>query len=117
MERYPHTTLNASGEAVGLPAGQMGNSEVGHMNMGAGRVAFQDLTRIDSFIADGAFFANPVLTSAMARCAGGGQVAAPRRSGVGRRRPQPHPASRCLGGDGAAERRDEPACARHHRRP
>ena len=73
MERYPHTTLNASGEAVGLPAGQMGNSEVGHMNMGAGRVAFQDLTRIDSFIADGAFFANPVLTSAMARCAGGGR--------------------------------------------
>ena len=73
MERYPHTTLNASGEAVGLPAGQMGNSEVGHMNMGAGRVAFQDLTRIDRFIADREFFANPVLTSAMARCAGGGR--------------------------------------------
>jgi len=73
MERYPQTTLNASGEAVGLPAGQMGNSEVGHMNMGAGRVAFQDLTRIDRFIADREFFANPVLTSAMARGAGSGR--------------------------------------------
>jgi 2,3-bisphosphoglycerate-independent phosphoglycerate mutase len=73
MERYPHTTLNASGEAVGLPAGQMGNSEVGHMNMGAGRVAFQDLTRIDRFIRDGEFFANPVLASAMARCAAAGR--------------------------------------------
>ena len=73
MERYPHTTLNASGEAVGLPAGQMGNSEVGHMNMGAGRVAYQDLTRIDHFIRGGEFFANPVLTSAMSRCAGGGR--------------------------------------------
>jgi 2,3-bisphosphoglycerate-independent phosphoglycerate mutase len=73
MERYPHTTLNASGEAVGLPAGQMGNSEVGHMNMGAGRVAFQDLTRIDGFIRDGQLFANPVLTSAMSRGAVGGR--------------------------------------------
>jgi len=67
MERYPYTTLNASGEAVGLPAGQMGNSEVGHMNMGAGRVAFQDLTRIDGFIRDGELFRNSVLTAAMAR--------------------------------------------------
>jgi 2,3-bisphosphoglycerate-independent phosphoglycerate mutase len=71
MERYPHTTLNASGEAVGLPAGQMGNSEVGHMNMGAGRVAFQDLTRIDAFIRDGEFFANRALTAALARATGG----------------------------------------------
>jgi 2,3-bisphosphoglycerate-independent phosphoglycerate mutase len=74
MERYPHTTLNASGEAVGLPAGQMGNSEVGHMNMGAGRVAFQDLTRIDGFIRDGDFFTNPVLTSAIAAGARNGQA-------------------------------------------
>ena len=72
MERYPHTTLNASGEAVGLPAGQMGNSEVGHMNMGAGRVAFQDLTRIDGFIRTGELFENPVLTAAMVRGAAGG---------------------------------------------
>src|SRR5205085_11264146 len=71
MERYPYTTLNASGEAVGLPAGQMGNSEVGHMNMGAGRVAYQDLTRIDHFIQNGEFFTNPVLTAAMSRCATG----------------------------------------------
>ena len=47
LARYPHAQLIASGEAVGLPAGQMGNSEVGHMNMGAGRIVYQDLTRID----------------------------------------------------------------------
>ena len=44
--RYPHTTLTACGEAVGLPEGQMGNSEVGHLNIGAGRIVYQDLTRI-----------------------------------------------------------------------
>ena len=71
MERYPHTLLEASGEAVGLPAGQMGNSEVGHMNMGAGRVAYQDLTRIDRFIREGEFFDNDVLRSAMERCTTG----------------------------------------------
>ena len=56
MSRYPHAQLIASGEAVGLPAGQMGNSEVGHMNMGAGRVVYQDLTRIDKSIRDGELF-------------------------------------------------------------
>src|SRR5574340_1507048 len=56
LERYPHASLIASGEAVGLPAGQMGNSEVGHMNMGAGRVVYQDLTRIDKSIRDTEFF-------------------------------------------------------------
>lgn len=61
---YPYTTLNASGEAVGLPEGQMGNSEVGHLNLGAGRIVYQDLTRITKAIKDGSFFANPVLTSA-----------------------------------------------------
>ena len=55
LTRYPHAQLIASGEAVGLPAGQMGNSEVGHMNMGAGRIVYQDLTRIDKSIADGGF--------------------------------------------------------------
>ena len=50
LERYPSGTLEASGEAVGLPAGQMGNSEVGHTNLGAGRVVYQDLTRIDKSI-------------------------------------------------------------------
>ena len=62
----PHGVLDASGGAVGLPAGQMGNSEVGHLNIGAGRVVYQDLTRIDKAIADGGFFANPVLRQAFA---------------------------------------------------
>ena len=53
LARYPNGTLDASGEAVGLPAGQMGNSEVGHTNLGAGRVVYQDLTRIDKSIRDG----------------------------------------------------------------
>jgi len=58
---YPHTTLSASGLDVGLPEGQMGNSEVGHLNIGAGRVVYQDLTRISRAIDDGSFGANPVL--------------------------------------------------------
>jgi len=61
---YPNSTLEASGEAVGLPAGQMGNSEVGHMNLGAGRVVYQELGRIHKSIADGDFFKNPILTKA-----------------------------------------------------
>ncbi|MGH9330167.1 MAG: 2,3-bisphosphoglycerate-independent phosphoglycerate mutase, partial [Vicinamibacterales bacterium] len=67
VARYPNAQLVASGEAVGLPAGQMGNSEVGHMNMGAGRVVYQDLTRIDKSIADGDFFTNAALAAAMDR--------------------------------------------------
>ena len=63
----PATTLQASGLAVGLPEGQMGNSEVGHLNLGAGRVIYQELTRISKSIADGDFFTNPVLLSALAR--------------------------------------------------
>jgi 2,3-bisphosphoglycerate-independent phosphoglycerate mutase len=69
---YPHGTLDASGEAVGLPAGQMGNSEVGHLNIGAGRVVYQDLTRITKAIEDGSFFTNRVLVQAMAKAAGRG---------------------------------------------
>jgi 2,3-bisphosphoglycerate-independent phosphoglycerate mutase len=61
---YPHTTLKTSGRDVGLPAGQMGNSEVGHLNLGAGAVVKQDLTRIDDAIADGSFFENPALRAA-----------------------------------------------------
>src|SRR5215210_3886515 len=56
-ESYPHTTVEASGLAVGLPAGQIGNSEVGHLNMGAGYTVLQDLPRIDREIEDGTFFA------------------------------------------------------------
>jgi 2,3-bisphosphoglycerate-independent phosphoglycerate mutase len=62
--RYPHATLSASGRDVGLPDGQMGNSEVGHLNLGAGAIVEQDLTRIDDAIADGSFFENPVLKAA-----------------------------------------------------
>ncbi|HEX8143944.1 MAG TPA: 2,3-bisphosphoglycerate-independent phosphoglycerate mutase [Pyrinomonadaceae bacterium] len=64
-EKYPHTLLEASGTRVGLPAGIMGNSEVGHLNMGAGRVIRMDLSRIDHDIETGAFFENDVLVAAM----------------------------------------------------
>jgi 2,3-bisphosphoglycerate-independent phosphoglycerate mutase len=66
-ERYPHTTLRASGEDVGLPRGQMGNSEVGHLTIGAGRVVFQDLMRVNRAIESGDLFENPALTGAFRR--------------------------------------------------
>ncbi|MDR0271668.1 2,3-bisphosphoglycerate-independent phosphoglycerate mutase [Paenibacillus sp.] len=65
MAKYPHTTLTACGEAVGLPAGQMGNSEVGHLNIGAGRIVYQDLTRISKSIREGEFFDNETLVEAV----------------------------------------------------
>jgi 2,3-bisphosphoglycerate-independent phosphoglycerate mutase len=65
MKTCPHTLLNASGLSVGLPEGQMGNSEVGHLTMGAGRVLYQDLTRINKSIAEGDFFKNEVFLSAL----------------------------------------------------
>ena len=65
--RFPHTTLSASGEAVGLPPDQMGNSEVGHLTIGAGRVVFQDLMRINRSIERGDFFDNGALVDAFAR--------------------------------------------------
>ncbi len=74
LERFPHGSLVASGEAVGLPPGQMGNSEVGHMNLGAGRIVYQDLTRIDRSIAEGDFFENRALADAMARGGTGGRA-------------------------------------------
>lgn len=64
-QHYPHTLISGCGRCVGLPDGQMGNSEVGHLNMGAGRVVHQDLTRIDTAIEDKTFFSNPVLTKAI----------------------------------------------------
>ena len=70
LERFPHSSLTASGEAVGLPAGQMGNSEVGHTTMGAGRVIYQDLTRIDKSIKDGDFFEKKALLDAVNRVKG-----------------------------------------------
>jgi 2,3-bisphosphoglycerate-independent phosphoglycerate mutase len=66
LSEHPHTQLFASGEQVGLPEGQMGNSEVGHLNLGAGRIVYQDITRIDRAIRDGEFFRNPALLTAMA---------------------------------------------------
>ena len=71
LARYPHAQLIASGEAVGLPAGQMGNSEVGHTNMGAGRIVYQDLTRIDKAIQDGELAGNFALAASFGRCADG----------------------------------------------
>ncbi len=68
MRDYPFVKGNASGMAVGLPDGQMGNSEVGHMNMGAGRVVYQELTRITKEIRDGEFFENPALLAACENC-------------------------------------------------
>ena len=64
---YPHTTLDASGEAVGLPHGQMGNSEVGHLTIGSGRILLQDLMRVSKAIEDGSFYDNPALRGAFER--------------------------------------------------
>jgi 2,3-bisphosphoglycerate-independent phosphoglycerate mutase len=64
---YPHTQLRCSGEAVGLPDGVMGNSEVGHMNIGAGRVVYQDLVRINKAVREGNFFENPTLKTIMSQ--------------------------------------------------
>lgn len=68
IDKYPHTLIGASGEEVGLPDGQMGNSEVGHLNLGAGRIVYQDLTRITKSIKDGDFFTNPALLKAIDNC-------------------------------------------------
>jgi 2,3-bisphosphoglycerate-independent phosphoglycerate mutase len=72
LAEFPHCRLEASGEAVGLPPGQMGNSEVGHLNLGAGFRVLQDLPRISAAIADGSFFANDALNAACARARDGG---------------------------------------------
>jgi 2,3-bisphosphoglycerate-independent phosphoglycerate mutase len=69
---YPNTLVEASGEAVGLPPGMMGNSEVGHLNLGAGRVVWQKVTRISRAIEDGSFFENQALLGAMTRARDGG---------------------------------------------
>ncbi len=72
LARWPHASLRASEDAVGLPAGQMGNSEVGHLNLGAGRPVLQDLPRIDAAIADGSFFERPALLAACDQAANPG---------------------------------------------
>jgi 2,3-bisphosphoglycerate-independent phosphoglycerate mutase len=70
LAKYPNTLIHTSGPFVGLPDGQMGNSEVGHMNMGAGRILYMDVTRIDLMISSGEFFVNPVLLNAMKKAEG-----------------------------------------------
>src|SRR4051795_7647372 len=67
---YPQSTLSASGLDVGLPEGQMGNSEVGHLNLGAGRIVYQDLTRINKAIADGDLPRNAILAGTFAKARG-----------------------------------------------
>ena len=68
MKQYPFVKGNASGMAVGLPDGQMGNSEVGHLNMGAGRIVYQELTRITKSFQEGDFFENRAFKEAVANC-------------------------------------------------
>ena len=68
MKKYPNTDIYTSGKYVGLPEGQMGNSEVGHTNIGAGRIVYQELTRITKSIEDGDFFSNPEFISAIENC-------------------------------------------------
>jgi 2,3-bisphosphoglycerate-independent phosphoglycerate mutase len=74
LGRWPHAVLRASEDAVGLPEGQMGNSEVGHLNLGAGRPVLQDLPRIDAAIADGTFFTRPALLAACERAKATGRL-------------------------------------------
>src|SRR5581483_3822733 len=70
LREYPNTLVHTSGPFVGLPEGQMGNSEVGHLNIGAGRVIYMDVTRIDRMIASGDFFKDPTLLAAMLHARG-----------------------------------------------
>src|SRR5215475_13625630 len=73
LHEYPNTLMHTSGKYVGLPDGQMGNSEVGHLNIGAGRIVHMDSTRIEAMIQNGEFFSHPVLTSAMKNARSGGR--------------------------------------------
>jgi 2,3-bisphosphoglycerate-independent phosphoglycerate mutase len=73
LVEYPNTLIHTSGRFVGLPEGQMGNSEVGHLNIGAGRVVYMDITRIDMMIEKGDFFSNPVLLAAIKHARSGGR--------------------------------------------
>src|SRR5881394_2697046 len=73
LRDYPNTLIHTSGRYVGLPAGQMGNSEVGHLNIGAGRVVYMDITKIDVMIEKGELFSNPALMSAMKNARSGGR--------------------------------------------
>ena len=117
-ERYPHTTLAASGEAVGLPAGQMGNSEVGHLTIGSGRVVDQDLMRVSRAIRSGELSSRTRRSSAaFERARERGRERSPDRPRLLRRRPLAHRspagAARACAAQGMAEPHDR---ARVHRR-
>src|SRR6202040_3222558 len=73
LKKYPNTLIHTSGRYVGLPEGQMGNSEVGHLNIGAGRVVHMDITKIDLMIEKGDLFSDPVLMEAMKNARHGGR--------------------------------------------
>src|SRR5215468_11415966 len=73
LRDFPSTLVHTSGRYVGLPTGQMGNSEVGHLNIGAGRIVYMDITKIDLMIDNGDFFSNEVLVAAMKNARSGGQ--------------------------------------------
>ena len=74
IQKYPNAQLSASGESVGLPEGQFGNSEVGHLNIGAGRIVWQELTRINKSIKEGEFFENPALKEAFSKAGERGRI-------------------------------------------
>src|SRR6202142_4722886 len=73
LKKFPNTLIHTSGPYVGLPEGQMGNSEVGHLNIGAGRIVHMDSTRIELMIQNGDFFSDPVLLAAMKNARAGGR--------------------------------------------
>src|SRR5438552_14135722 len=73
LREYPNTLVHTSGRYVGLPSGQMGNSEVGHLNIGAGRIVYMDITKIDLMIENSDFFSNEVLLGAMKNARSGGR--------------------------------------------
>ena len=117
MKNYPMTTINASGMAVGLPDGQMGNSEVGHTNMGAGRIVYQQLTLITKSIKDGEMFKNPVLVKNMKAAIDAGKGHPPDGPGWYRRRSQPCRSLVRRAGNGQAYGRNQGLSALHHGRP
>src|SRR3954463_342128 len=73
LHDFPNTLIQTSGRAVGLPDGQMGNSEVGHLNMGAGRIVYMDITKLDLMIENGEFYSNRTLVEAMNQAKSGGR--------------------------------------------
>ena len=110
LREYPNTLIQTSGKYVGLPDGQMGNSEVGHLNIGAGRIVHMDSTRIELMIQNGEFFSHPVLTAAMKNARYGRTAVAPVWFGFRWRRAFLSIASPCAVEDGQAER--SRACVR-----